>query len=84
MVDAPAFTALSVYGVSCGLDAAGAAFCWGNNWAGAIGDGTTTSRSLPKRVSGGLTFSQLRSGGNSTCGLTTAGQLYCWGVQRVR
>ncbi|HET7251694.1 MAG TPA: hypothetical protein VFI79_17755, partial [Gemmatimonadales bacterium] len=31
-------------------------------------------------VGGGLTFSSLSAGGNSTCGVTPDGSIYCWGA----
>jgi formylglycine-generating enzyme required for sulfatase activity/alpha-tubulin suppressor-like RCC1 family protein len=65
---------------SCGLMAAGAAYCWGDNSSGQLGDGTTTNRLTPVAVAGGLTFQTLVAGGyGNTCGLTTSGAAYCWG-----
>ena len=65
---------------SCALDAAGAAWCWGFNQYGSLGDGTTTNRSTPVAVNGGLTFASLTAGALTTCGLTSAGVGYCWGA----
>ncbi len=66
-------------GFVCGLTAIGAAYCWGNNWYGQLGDGTTTNRYVPVTVTGGLTFVTLTAGLNHTCGLTADGLAYCWG-----
>ena len=35
---------------TCALDRDGAVWCWGQNSGGQLGDGTRTTRSLPKRV----------------------------------
>ena len=63
----------------CALTAAGAAWCWGDNRVGQLGDGTTTQRSVPTAVLGGLAFKQIVTENLTTCGLTTAGSIYCWG-----
>jgi alpha-tubulin suppressor-like RCC1 family protein len=64
---------------ACALDESGAAWCWGWNQDGSIGDGTTTSRSTPVQVTGGLTFTSLTAGSVHICGLTSLGKAYCWG-----
>jgi alpha-tubulin suppressor-like RCC1 family protein len=64
---------------SCGLTGSGAAYCWGSNEFGQLGDGTTTTRGYPASVPGGLTFSFIGAGVRHTCALTAAGQAYCWG-----
>ena len=65
--------------VACGLSEAGAAYCWGSNTFGALGNGSTTDSQAAVRVSGGLTFTSLTAGGLHACGLTPDGAAYCWG-----
>lgn len=65
---------------SCGLDAAGAAWCWGANDAGQLGTGTMSAYEVPAvPVAGGLTFTKLTAGTYATCGIATSGLAYCWG-----
>ena len=67
-------------GHTCGV-ASGtfAAWCWGYNGNGQLGDGTTTDHHVPVAVSGGHTFSTISAGYEHMCGLTSAGAAYCWG-----
>jgi hypothetical protein len=63
----------------CGVSTTDEAYCWGANGAGALGDGTTTNRATPRRVSGAEAWSVVRAG-PTTCGITTEGAGYCWGA----
>jgi len=64
---------------ACGVTTAGAAYCWGYNGDGELGNGTTTNGPTPVAVTGGLTFATVSAGESSACGVTTAGAAYCWG-----
>ena len=66
---------------TCGVTAGGAAYCWGSNFSGQLGDGTTTDRSSPVLVTGGVSFAAVSAGpgGDFTCGVTSGGAVYCWG-----
>ncbi len=64
---------------TCGVTTSGAAYCWGDNTTGALGDGTTASSTTPVLVAGGFTFATVSAGYFHTCGVTTSGAGYCWG-----
>ena len=72
-------------GHSCGLDATGKAYCWGNNNSGQLGnnDPTHTNSITPVAVSdalsGAVNFSSITAGDIFTCGLSLDGTAYCWG-----
>jgi alpha-tubulin suppressor-like RCC1 family protein/uncharacterized protein YjdB len=64
---------------SCAIGADSAAYCWGANNYGELGDGTTSNRRGPALVTGGLHWASLSSGDFHTCGLIGSGAAYCWG-----
>jgi len=64
---------------SCGLRSDGAAFCWGENGDGQLGDGTQTAIAEPVAVRGNHVFDQLVVGDRTACGVTMGGSAYCWG-----
>jgi alpha-tubulin suppressor-like RCC1 family protein len=65
---------------SLGVTSTGIAYAWGNNSFVRLGDGTTTSRSSPVTVVGGITnWSQVSAGDLHSLGLTSTGIAYAWG-----
>ena len=69
---------------TCVLDSAGAAYCWGWNGKGQLGDGSTTDSGVPVAVDtsgvlAGKTVTQIAAGEDYTCVLDSAGAAYCWG-----
>lgn len=63
----------------CALSTTGAAYCWGMNNDGQLGNGTTTNSLVPVAVSGGHTFVALSSGGRLTCAIDNSDAAWCWG-----
>ncbi len=66
-------------GYTCGLTTDSWALCWGEDFAGQLGNGTSVSTSVPVPVAGGLRFSQVGGSYTTSCALTAAGEAYCWG-----
>jgi alpha-tubulin suppressor-like RCC1 family protein len=56
-------------------------WCWGNNFSGQLGDGTTTNSPVPVQVSGHSTdWVTVSPGGDDTCAVKTDHTLWCWGL----
>ena len=64
---------------ACAVTTSGAAYCWGSNGYGQLGDGSRNHSETPVRVLGGLTFVSIAAGYVQTCGVTATGAAYCWG-----
>ncbi len=66
----------------CALLSSGALQCWGYSGYGELGNGSTTSSSVPVSVTGGASWSAVAGGGFYTCGLSAA-SAECWGDNSV-
>lgn len=76
------FRSLGIHGLgrhACAVSTAGAAFCWGENDFGQLGNGATEPSGVPVAVAGGLRFTQISAGWRFTCGVTEDHDAYCWG-----
>jgi len=76
------FAALSAGGFhNLALDETGAAWAWGANGTGELGDGTTTQRTVPVAVDmpPGVTFTSVSAGGHHSLGLASDGAAWAWG-----
>ncbi|MBU1245319.1 hypothetical protein KKD52_11985, partial [Myxococcota bacterium] len=70
---------------SCAVRVDGSVWCWGYNYYGQLGDGTTTSSSVPVRVRGPggsgylADVVKIFSGVHYQCALKSDETLWCWG-----
>lgn len=60
-------------------------FCWGNNFHGQLGDGTTDDKSSPTGTVGldAVPGLEVATGDFHTCALAEDGHVWCWGQQYV-
>lgn len=65
---------------TCALAEAGDVWCWGENYAGQLGDGSRWPSGLPVAVRGLHDAVGLAAGASHTCAVTRAGGVRCWGA----
>jgi alpha-tubulin suppressor-like RCC1 family protein len=78
----PAIESVVTGAHTCALTTTGAAYCWGYNANGELGNNSTAlDNPTPVVVAGGLTFQSLSVSkvAGVSCGLTVGGDAYCWG-----
>jgi alpha-tubulin suppressor-like RCC1 family protein len=65
---------------TCALNKLGELWCWGENRAGRLGDGTSTAHYTPEPVDGSRDWSTVVLGARHACALKRDHTLWCWGV----
>jgi hypothetical protein len=64
---------------ACAVLRGGNVLCWGGNWEGQLGDGTTNPRNQPVSVMGLPSAAAAVSAGRAhTCAVMESGMVYCW------
>ncbi len=64
---------------ACATRTDGQVFCWGRNSYGNLGNGTTTSSTLPVEVLNLTGAIKTQAGSGFSCSLTNDGNVWCWG-----
>jgi alpha-tubulin suppressor-like RCC1 family protein len=78
---------------TCGITAAGDAYCWGSDYWGQLGSGTVpldrctfffnneACSRVPLKVVGGQHFTSIVGSDRASCGLAVGGATFCWGLE---
>ena len=67
---------------TCGVTSENAAYCWGSNSVGQLGDGASSQdpQTTPELVVGTVKFRSVSAGNFFSCGLGTGFRAQCWGA----
>lgn len=66
---------------TCMLTNLGEVYCWGDNYNGQFGNGTSGNDSaIPVKATGIVGAKAVMSAGSSTCAVTSSNALKCWGA----
>ena len=64
----------------CARLSTGSVVCWGDNFHGELGNGTTTNSPTPVAVNGLNTATSVTAGTADVCALLQGGTIDCWGI----
>lgn len=67
------------YNHTCGITLGSVVYCWGGNFNGELGDGTTAEHLVPTRVASSVRMRQVSAGVHRTCAVSEGDIAYCWG-----
>ena len=74
---------------TCSISTDNEAYCWGSNWLGQLGDGTSGYKTyVPHKVSTvnlstDEKFSKISTGYHHSCAISSLYKVYCWGENTV-
>lgn len=79
------FRSVSVGGrFTCAVDGEGAAYCWGANDFGNLGNGGWEAAAEPVPVVSQQRFTHVSAGTGYACAVTESHEIYCWGANSAR